>query len=139
MDRNVQRARRSSAPVRNVGVGGAVIISSFILGVCMIIAGSAVSGSVKKLTETVEKKEFASSYTAPSNLSVREPGQRQYMNVKESAEYLGVTPAIIEKAIDDGRINEYIKVGDDYSISVKELDEFFGEQAYREYMEKSGD
>lgn len=59
--------RRKPAPKPNNALGS--LLGSVVLGVCIIIAGSTVAGSVKKLTAAVEAQTFASSYASPSNLT----------------------------------------------------------------------
>lgn len=136
MENSRPQSRKVSPSVKSVGMGGALIISSLILGICTIIAGSAVSGSVKKLTAAIEKQDFKSSYTAPSELTVRSPAGKKYVGTAEAAEYLNMSTKQIKAAIEDGRIDEYIKNGDDYIISLGELDDFFAEEAYRRYIDQ---
>ena len=130
---NNERPQSRRNPVRGIGTGAAMVISSLVLGICTIIAGASVSGSVKKLTAAVEKQEFSSSYTSPSALTVSQPAEKKYVNSAEAADYLCMTSQQIKAAVEDGRIDEYIKNGDDDIISLSELDDFFSEEAFRRY------
>ena len=120
--------RRKPAPKPNNAVGS--LLGSVVLGVCIIIAGSTVAGSVKKLTAAVEAQTFASSYASPSNLTVSSTADKKYLTETEAAAYLNMPVEEIKAAITKGEIEQYVKTSSGYTISVEELDKFFGQKAY---------
>lgn len=126
--RNAPR-RTSPRPVP----AAATLTAAVILGVCLIISAAIVSSGMKKLTEAVQSKEFASSFSSPSNLTVK-PESTDYFNSAEAALYLKVTESEIRAAITNGEINEYISTSSGYSISRKALDDYFSEKAYAQLM-----
>ncbi|MBQ4485992.1 MAG: hypothetical protein II936_03175 [Oscillospiraceae bacterium] len=119
------------------GMGGAVVVASLILGICLIIAGSSVSGSVKKLTSAVEAQKFGSSFSAPSDITVYNTAPKQYFTETEAADYLNVTADDIKNAIKSGDIDEYIKTKNGYSISKDELDSYFENAAYNRMVKEN--
>lgn len=124
-----QRSRISPRPVP----AAAMLTAAVILGVCLIISASIVNSGMKKLTEAVQAKEFASSFSSPSNLTVK-PQSTDYFTSEEAAAYLKVTESEIRAAITKGEINEYISTSAGYSISKKALDDYFSEKAYAQLM-----
>ena len=106
------------------------LLGSVVLGVCIIIAGSTVAGSVKKLTAAVDAQTFASSYASPSNLTVSSTADKKYLTETEAAAYLNMPVEEIKAAITKGEIEQYVKTSSGYTISVEELDKFFGQKAY---------
>lgn len=136
-----QRTPPRKNPPRANPAGG-MLISSLILGICMIIAGATVSGSVKKLTAAVEAQTFASTYSAPSSITVNNTAPKNYYTEKEAALYLNITEEEVKAAITKGEIEEYIKTSAGYSISQDALDKYFEGKAYDILMEnnsKNGD
>lgn len=121
------------------GSGMATLIAAAVLGICLIISAAIIGGAVRKLTAAVEKQTFASSYSAPSSITVRSPIEKKYMNLSESAEYLGISENELKKAIADQEIKEYVKTGDGYSIAVDKLDSYFSERAYGQYISDNSD
>ena len=115
--------RRKPAPKPNNALGS--LLGSVVLGVCIIIAGSTVAGSVKKLTAAVEAQTFASSYASPSNLTVSSTADKKYLTETEAAAYLNMPVEEIK-----GEIEQYVKTSSGYTISVDQLDTFFGQKAY---------
>ncbi|MBP0954915.1 MAG: hypothetical protein J6M90_04620 [Oscillospiraceae bacterium] len=132
---NQQRTGTSRSGQMNIrpGMGGAVIIAALILGICIIIAASTVSSSVKKLCAAVEGQTFTSSYTAPSNLSIKTGAEKRYFTEEEAAAYLSLDKGDITDAIKSGDINEYVKTSSGYVISAAELDDYFSTKAYDQY------
>ena len=118
--------RRKPAPKPNNALGS--LLGSVVLGVCIIIA--TVAGSVKKLTAAVEAQTFASSYASPSNLTVSSTADKKYLTETEAAAYLNMPVEEIKAAITKGEIEQYVKTSSGYTISVEELDKFFGQKAY---------
>ena len=117
--------RRKPAPKPNNALGS--LLGSVVLGVCIIIAGSTVAGSVKKLTAAVEAQTFASSYASPSNLTVSSTADKKYLTETEAAAYLNMPVEEIKAAITKGEIEQYVKTSSGYTISVDQLDKFFGQ------------
>ena len=126
MENRTSGNRKSSRPVP----AAATLLSSVILGVSIIIAGASVGGSVKKLTAAVEAQTFASSYAAPSNITVNGSAPKTYFTETEAAAYLNMTVDEIKAAITKKEINEYVKTSAGYSISKDVLDDFFEQRAY---------
>lgn len=119
---------RKSAPRPNSS--GTMLISSVILGVCIIIAGSSVGGAVKKLTAAVETQTFSSTLSSPSSITVNNTAPKNYYTEKEAALYLNITESEVKAAITKGEIEEYIKTSAGYSISQDALDNYFEQKAY---------
>ena len=130
-------ASHSQKSYRSVPAGGAYLLSSIILGVCILIAGLNVGGAIKALNKTMTEKEFSSSFSSPDKLTVKTPAERKYLTQKEAADYLNITESEITNAIADGDITEYIITSDGYSISVSALDDYFENTAYRIQMKKN--
>lgn len=123
-----QTTRRKAAPKANPSLG--ILLGSVILGVSVIIAGATVSGSVKKLTAAVEAQTFASSYAAPSNITVQSSSSKNYFTETEAAAYLNMTVDEIRAAITKKEIKEYVQTSAGYSISKGVLDDYFEQKAY---------
>ena len=123
-----QTPRRKTAPKANPSLG--ILLGSVILGVSVIIAGATVSGSVKKLTAAVEAQTFASSYAAPSNITVQSSSSKNYFTETEAAAYLNMTVDEIRAAITKKEIKEYVQTSAGYSISKGVLDDYFEQKAY---------
>lgn len=110
--------------------GGAVLLSSIILGVFILIAGLNVNSGLKKLSETLEGKTFTDSFSSPDTISVNPAVPKKYLTLSEAAAYLNVTEGEITDAIAEKKIDEYIATAEGYSISIEALDEFFSDEAY---------
>lgn len=128
--RTAQSAPRASSAKNNVVIAAAIVLSALILGICLIIASSILGNRVKKLTEAVEKQTFTSSFSAPSNLTVRNTPDKKYFTEAEAAEYLNMTADDIRTAVKSGDIDEYIKTDNGYVISRDKLDSYFESEAY---------
>lgn len=128
--------RNNQAPARRSGGINATFIGAVFLGICILIAGINIGGSVRKLNKTIEEKTFASTNTmnAPSEITM---GQQKYLTESEAAEYLNVTKEKIVNLISSGEITEYVKTDTGYSISVSVLDNWFDNEAYQNKL-KSG-
>ena len=125
-NKNASRPRTAPKPIPAAGM----LLSSVILGVSIIIAGATVNGSVKKLTAAVEAQTFASSYSAPSNITVNNTAPKNYFTETEAAAYLNMTVDEIKAAITKKEIKEYVKTSAGYSISKDVLDDYFEQKAY---------
>lgn len=123
-----QTPRRRPSPKPNPSVG--ILMGSVILGVCIIIAGATVSGSVKKLTAAVEAQTFSSTLSSPSNLTVNNTAPKNYFTETEAAAYLNISVDEVKAAITKGEIEQYIKTSNGYSISISVLDKYFDQKAY---------
>ena len=123
---------RKTAPKGNNPM--ATLLSSIILGVCIIIAGANIGGSVKKLTAAVEAQTFASTLNSPSTITVNNTAPKNYYTEKEAAVYLNITEDEIKAAITKGEIKEYIKTSSGYSISQDQLDDYFEQRAYNQLV-----
>ena len=126
-------AGASRPPVRcnpNALLAGALILSSLILGIFILIASSGVNSSMKKLTAAVEGQTFASSFSSPSSLDVTNAPDKQYFTETEAAKYLNLSVEDIKDAIKNGEIDQYIKTSTGYSISKDTLDKYFEQAAY---------
>lgn len=108
----------------------AIVLAALILGICIIIAASGVSGSVKKLTAAVESKEFSSQFNSPSKLTVNSGAPQQYFSESDAAAYLNMSVSDIMDAIDSGEIQEYVHTDSGYTFSKTTLDEYFEQKAY---------
>ena len=73
---------------------------------------------------------FASSYASPSNLTVSSTADKKYLTETEAAAYLNMPVEEIKAAITKGEIEQYVKTSSGYTISVDQLDTFFGQKAY---------
>ncbi len=122
--------RRQAAARPNLVNALAVVIAALILGICIVITGVTVSGSVKKLTAAVQGQNFSSQFSAPSNLTVNSNAPKQYFTETEAAAYLNMTAGEIVEAIDDGDIQDYIRTKSGYTISKATLDAYFEQKAY---------
>ncbi len=123
---------RRNAPRSNPN--GSILLSSVILGICIVIAGVNVGGAVKKLTAAVEAQTFASTLNSPSSITVNNTAPKNYYTEKEAALYLNITEDEVKAAISKGEIDEYIKTSAGYSISQSALDEYFEGKAYDTLM-----
>lgn len=121
--------RNNSAPAKRSGGINATFIGAVFLGICILIAGINIGGSVRKLNKTIEEKEFASTnnVNAPSELTF---GQRKYLTESEAADYLNITRERVINLISSGEIGEYVKTDTGYSISTEVLDKWFDGEAY---------
>ncbi len=132
--------RNNSAPARRSGGINATFIGAVFLGICILIAGINIGGSVRKLNKTIEEKEFASTNTmnAPSELTF---GQKKYLTESEAADYLNITRERVINLITSGEIGEYVKTDTGYSISTAVLDKWFDGEAYENKLRSnaSGD
>lgn len=129
MDQRNAPRRSSPKPVP----AAATLMAALILGICLIISAAIISSSLKKLTAAVNEKDFASTYSAPSNLTVK-PESIDYFTTEEAAKYLKITEAEIKAAVTKGEISEYISTSAGYSISKKALDEYFSDKAYAQLL-----
>ncbi len=120
----------NSRPVKRSGGINATFLGAVILGICILIAGLNISGSIKKLNKTVTETQFAATNTlnVPSEMAV---GNNNYMTEAEAGEYLNLSTEKIIDLIATGEITEYVKTESGYSISVKVLDEWFDNEAYQ--------
>lgn len=124
-------ANKSQArPVKRSGSINPTFLGAVILGICILIAGLNISGSIKKLNKTVTETQFASTnnLSVPSEMSV---GNNNYMTESEAGEYLNLSTEKVIELIANGEITEYVKTDSGYSISVKVLDEWFDNEAYQ--------
>ncbi|MBQ3160782.1 MAG: hypothetical protein IJC04_01495 [Oscillospiraceae bacterium] len=120
----------NSRPVKRSGGINATFLGAVILGICILIAGLNISGSIKKLNKTVTETQFAATNTlnVPSEMAV---GNNNYMTEAEAGEYLNLSTEKVIDLIAAGEITEYVKTESGYSISVKVLDEWFDNEAYQ--------
>ncbi|GEM_PF-468801 len=120
----------NSRPVKRSGGINATFLGAVILGICILIAGLNISGSIRKLNKTVTETQFAATNTlnVPSEMAV---GNNNYMTESEAGEYLNLSTEKIIDLIATGEITEYVKTESGYSISVKVLDEWFDNEAYQ--------
>ncbi|MDE6595668.1 MAG: helix-turn-helix domain-containing protein [Oscillospiraceae bacterium] len=132
--------RNNQAPARRSGGINATFIGAVFLGICILIAGINIGGSVRKLNKTIEEKEFASTnnMTYPSELTL---GQKKYLTEQEAADYMHITRERVINLITSGEIGAYVKTDTGYSISVSELDKWFDGEAYENKLKNnaSGD
>lgn len=135
MDQRTQSRRNAPRP----NPAGITLISAAILGICLIIAGASISGSVKKLTAAVEAQTFASTYSSPSTITVNSSESKNYFTEKEAAAYLNITEDEVKAAITKGEIGEYIKTSAGYSISRNALDKYFDNRAYDLQLQNNSD
>ncbi len=121
---------RSSAKSGRRSIISGTFVGCFVLGLCILIAGLNIGGSIKKLNKTITETQFASTntYNAPSELIL---GDKKYLTVDEAAVYLNLTSAKVEELLKSGKISEYVKTDSGYSISVKVLDYWFDNEAYQ--------
>lgn len=131
--------RNNQAPARRSGGINATFIGAVFLGICILIAGINIGGSVRKLNKTIEEKEFASTNTmnSPSELTF---GQKKYLTVEEAADYLNITRERVINLITSGEIGEYVKTDTDnggYSISTDVLDKWFDGEAYENKLKSN--
>ena len=117
-------------PVKRTGGINANFIGMVFLGICMLIAGLSVGGSIRKLNKTIEEKNFAASstFSVPDSMGV---SQRKYLSEKDAAEYLNISSEKVVSLITSGEIVEYIKTDTGYSISIDILDQWFDNEAYQ--------
>ena len=124
-------ANKSQArPVKRSGGINPTFLGAVILGICILIAGLNISGSVKKLNKTISETQFAATnnLTVPTEMAV---GNNNYMTESEAGEYLNLSTEKVIELIAKGEITEYVKTDSGYSISVKVLDEWFDNEAYQ--------
>lgn len=128
--------RNNSAPARRSGGINATFIGAVFLGICILIAGINIGGSVRKLNKTIEEKDFASTNTmnAPSELTF---GQKKYLTESEAADYLNITKERVVNLITSGEIGEYVKTDTGYSISTSVLDKWFDGEAYENKLKSN--
>lgn len=130
--------RNNSAPAKRSGGINATFIGAVFLGICILIAGINIGGSVRKLNKTIEEKEFASTnnVNAPSELTF---GQKKYLTAQEAADYLNITREKVINLITSGELAECVKTDTDagYSISVDVLDKWFDGEAYENKIKSS--
>jgi len=119
-----------SRPAKRSGGINATFLGAVILGICILIAGLNISGSIKKLNKTVTETQFAATnnLNVPSEMAV---GTNNYMTESEAGEYLNLSTEKVIELIANGEITEYVKTDSGYSISVKVLDEWFDNEAYQ--------
>ena len=122
--------KSQSRPVKRSGGLNPTFLGAVILGICILIAGLNISGSIKKLNKTVTETQFATTnnLSVPSEMAV---GNNNYMTEAEAGEYLNLSTEKIIELIANGEITEYVKTDSGYSISVKVLDEWFDNEAYQ--------
>lgn len=133
--------RNNHVPAKRSGGINATFIGAVFLGICILIAGINIGGSVRKLNKTIEEKEFASTnnVSTPSELTL---GQKKYLTESEAADYLNITRERVINLITSGEIGEYVKTDDGgYSISTAVLDKWFDGEAYENKLKSnaSGD
>lgn len=124
-------ANKSQArPVKRSGGINPTFLGAVILGICILIAGLNISGSVKKLNKTISETQFAATnnMNVPSEMAI---GNNNYMTEAEAGEYLNLSTEKVIGLIANGEITEYVKTDSGYSISVKVLDEWFDNEAYQ--------
>lgn len=131
--------RNNPAPAKRSGGINATFIGAVFLGICILIAGINIGGSVRKLNKTIEEKDFASTSTmnAPSELTF---GQKKYLTESEAADYLNITRERVINLITSGEITEYVKTDKtdtSYSISVSVLDNWFDNEAYENKLKSN--
>ncbi|MDE6709575.1 MAG: helix-turn-helix domain-containing protein, partial [Oscillospiraceae bacterium] len=129
----------NQAPARRSGGINATFIGAVFLGICILIAGINIGGSVRKLNKTIEEKTFASTNTmnAPSELTM---GQKKYLTVEEAADYLNITKERVLNLITSGELAECVKTDTtdtSYSISVDVLDKWFDGEAYENKLKSN--
>lgn len=122
--------KSQSRPVKRSGGINPTFLGAVILGICILIAGLNISGSLKKLNKTVTETQFAATnnLSVPSEMAV---GSNNYMTEAEAGEYLNLSTEKVIELIASGEITEYVKTDSGYSISVKVLDEWFDNEAYQ--------
>lgn len=123
--------RSAQRPVKRTGGINANFIGMVFLGICMLIAGLSVGGSIRKLNKTIEEKNFAASstVTVPDSMGI---AQRKYLSEKDAAEYLNISTDKVVSLITSGEISEYIRTDTGgYSISIEILDQWFDNEAYQ--------
>ncbi len=119
-----------SRPVKRSGGINATFLGAVFLGICILIAGLNIGGSIKKLNKTVTETQFAATnnLNVPAEMAV---GNNNYMTEAEAGEYLNLSTEKVIELIANGEITEYVKTDSGYSISVKVLDEWFDNEAYQ--------
>lgn len=122
--------QNSNHQTKRGGIISPTLIGAVFLGICILIAGLNIGGGLRKLNKTMTEAKFADTNTVnvPEDMSV---GQKNYMTVEQAAKYLNVSPDKITSMIADGEIIEYVRTEEGYSISVKVLDEWFDNEAYK--------
>ncbi len=116
-----------------------MLICSTILGVCLLIAGGSISGSLNKLTAAVKEQTFAYQSVPASAITVNNTAPKNYYNENEAAAYLNISADEIKAAISKGEIDEYIRTSSGYSISQSALDSYFEDKAYALSLENNSD
>lgn len=122
--------RSAQHPVKRTGGINANFIGMVFLGICMLIAGLSVGGSIRKLNKTIEEKNFAASstVTVPDSMGI---AQRKYLSEKDAAEYLNIPTDKMISLMTSGEIMEYIRTDEGYSVSIDVLDEWFDNESYQ--------
>lgn len=130
-NQNRNSGSRSSAK----GING-TFLGCVVLGICILIAGLSVSGSVKKLSTAVTEKTFSdtNSFNAPSALEYTEV---KYLDETEAAAYLRITEDEFLNLIKNEEITEYVKTSTGYAVSVEVLDSWFDNAAYQNLLKAS--
>ena len=121
--------RSSQPPKRPAPIAG--VAAAAVLGICIIIAGAAVSSSLNKLTAAISEQTFTSSLNSPSDLRITSAADKTYFTETEAAEYLKISVDDIKAAITKGEIEEYVKTSSGYTISRDKLDKYFENRAYK--------
>lgn len=119
-----------SHPTKRMGGINATFIGAVFLGICILIAGINIGGSLRKLNKTLEEKTIASTnnVNVPSEMNI---GAKKYLTEAEAGEYLNLPTERIVELIARGEITEYVKTATGYSISVQVLDNWFDNEAYQ--------
>lgn len=132
-------AQNRSSGKNSVKLNGGFIGSVF-LGICLIVGSFKISGAIKGLSTSVKEQTFASQLNSPSSISVDMAGvEKNYLTLEEAGEYLHVSPDKIASLISAGEITEYVKTDSGYSISVKDLDDWFENEVYKRTMQKNAE
>lgn len=122
-----------------VKINGSVIGSVF-LGICILVGSFKIGGSIKALSTSVDKQTFASTYSSPSDIKVDMAGtDKKYLTLEEAAEYLNISTDKVEALISAGKIKEYVKTDSGYSISIKDLNDWFENEIYEREMQSNAE
>lgn len=124
-NQNRNSGSRSSAR----GING-TFLGCIVLGICILIAGLSVSGSLKKLSTAITEKNFSdtNTFSAPSELAYTES---RYLDETEAAAYLRITEDEFLNLIREQEITEYVKTSTGYAVAVDVLDSWFDNAAYQ--------
>ena len=111
------------------GING-TFLGCVVLGICILIAGLSISGSLKKLSTALTETTFSdtNSFNAPSALEYTEV---KYLDETEAAAYLRITENEFLNLIKEQEITEYVKTSTGYAVSVEVLDSWFDNVAYQ--------